>query len=196
LLGENKNMPVKLMDVKIKGLPRIIARYRRIIANIPKVGRRSSYSLAKDVKEESQRIIRTEALGTGTLASNIIVKEVPVKGNKIQHNVEVMGAANRYAPYVHNSFDPHWVHRDMLGAWLALPKAAGLRQWLDDHPTRKFVLVGAPGPVQMHGVMWGQYTAPWILKGGTKFFDRAFSKVLKKQIDVYEKEFEKLYKGR
>lgn len=188
-------MPVKLMDVQIKGTKRIIARYKHILANIKKTGRRSADTLANMTKKESQRIIRTEAMGTGNLANNIIVKEVPTKGDNVQFNVEVAGTANRYARYVHNSFDPHWVHRDMLGAWLSLPKAAGLRQWLDDHPTRKFVLVGAPGPVQMHGVIWGQYTAPWILKGGTKFFDRAFTKTLGKQIEVYQEEFDKLYKG-
>lgn len=180
-----------LFDVKVKGVKRTIARTNRIIANLEQEADKTTADLARDVQRISRRIIRAETTGTGALADGIQVKKSQKKqgdNTVYKYTLGFNSAVARYAPFVHNGFKSHWVHKDMIAAWLAKHPQVKLKsgKWLE---------VGAPKQgTRKNGSP--KTSAPWLNKGGVKFFDKAFAEVLRISEQEYTRRLKRAIGGK
>ena len=151
----------------------------KIIANMPKQLNQGSLSMIRQAKTKSQQIINTNTAGTGKLSKGMQTIIKKTKNNSRRYSLGFTPELQKEAKAVHDSFQPHFVHRDMIKEWLALHPEVKLIKgiWLEvgfpKSTTRKD---GSP-----------KNTAPWITQGGLKFFNKAFQEVLK----LSKKEFDR-----
>ena len=177
-------LPV-LINIKVKGAERVIARMRQIMANLPKETDEGSLTLMRKAQQIAKQEIRTKTSGTGALAEGIIIKkeETQQGNNRIttKWRLDVDPVVARYAGAVNDGFVGHWVHKDMLGAWLALHPEVKLRygKWLE---------VGYPKRDTTGN------SAPWLQEGGVKFMQKAYAEVLKLTLEEYQRRITKALK--
>lgn len=180
-----------LVDVKIKGANRVIARLNKIIANIDPEIDGGSEQLMKVGQKIARQEIRSQTDGTGALAAGIIIKKTKFKDGRktiTRWNLDVNDAVKKYAKFVHDGFSSHWVHRDMIADWLVRHPDVRLKggKWLE---------VGYP-KMGTRSDGSGKSSAPWLMKGGVKYFDKAYAEILKLSPQEYQNRLQKIVRGK
>ncbi|MDP2692271.1 MAG: hypothetical protein Q8O88_01365 [bacterium] len=175
-----------LIDVRIRGADRVIARLNKIMANIPLEMNKGSENLMRTAQAIARQEIRTKTQGKGALAAGIRIDKTETKQGKgnttTAWKLDVDPAVSRYAGAVHDGFTGHWVHKDMLGAWLDRHPNVKLRngKWLE---------VGYPKK-------YGGTSATWLQEGGVKYFDKAYAEILRLTQQEYNQRVQKLLRGK
>lgn len=158
-------MGITLFDVKMseKGGDRIIARFNKIVANLPKELNLGAKNLIDFGQITARNIINENTSGNGMLAKSVSTKTLKTgtgKQTKIGHTLYIDSTIANYGGYVNDGYTPHWVtiqDKPNLQAWLKknLPSKA------NDHK----IFIGGPN------------SAPWIT-GGLHFMEKAYAKML------------------
>lgn len=183
-MATTRNNPV-LIDVKIRGVPRVMARLNKIIANLPIEMNLVSRQLIQYAQIEARRVIK-EKIPDSTFGDFIVTSEQLRKQGRLKdgatHSLHPDAKIASYAGFVHDGFKGHWVHKDMLGDWLKRHPEVALRngKWLE---------VGFP---KKDGT---GTSASWLVEGGVKFFDKAYAKMLGISEEEYKRRINKVLRG-
>ena len=158
----------------------------KIMANLPIQIDQGSETLMNIAKRRAKQEIRANTQGTGALAEGIMIKKTKLDKGTTVWKLGINDAVARYAGAVHDGFASHWVHRDMLGAWLAKHPDVKLTggKWLE---------VGYPKTgTRSDGS--AKQSAPWLTQGGVKYFDKAYAEILNLTTQEYKKRIQQALK--
>lgn len=181
-------MPPVLIDIKVKGKERVIARFNKIIANLPKEMNLGAKNLAEYGQIEARNVIRQNTKGSGnnTLANSIEVRTLKIgkgQASKTTYEVRVNPDIARYAGYVHDGFEPHWV---------SVQDKPDLMNWI----VKNMGSIGQEVIARNKIFIGGPNSAAWIKSGGLKFMDKAYAKMLGLTDEEYTQRVKRVIRGK
>lgn len=182
------------IKVKIRGVDKLITRMNRIIGNISYYTDETSKILMEETKKEAQNIIFNETTGMGNLVQGMKIKKHKEKNMTrwtlgFDEDFDRNDEGKPYSKFVHDGFTPHWVKistHPSLEQWIEknFMSSSGAEDIKQLILQRDKIFIGGPN------------SAPWIRNGGTKFFTRAYQKVLRNARNRYNTTIKKAIKTR
>lgn len=177
-------MALTLFEFKTseKGATRIIARFNKIIANLPKELNLGAKNLVEYGQIEGRRIINESTLGNGDglLAKSWKYKTLTTgkgKNAKTSYTLGIDSTIANYGGYVNDGFAPHWV---------TIQDKPNLKKWLEKN---------LPAKANDHKIfIGGPNGAPWI-KDGLHFMEKSYAKMLGLTEEEITKRIQNLIRG-
>ena len=156
-------MALTLFDVTIRGDKRVVARFNKIIANLPNELNLGAKNLVEYGQIEGRKIINDNTSGNGLLAQSWKYKTLVTgkgKQSKTSYTLHIDSDIANYGGYVNDGYTPHWV---------TIKDKPNLKAWLEKN---------LPGSANNYKIfIGGPNSAPWI-KNGLHFMEKSYAKML------------------